>query len=301
MSNLLGIGRIVAALSVLLLIAGCTRSADDPGVALTTLAPASSALDTSPEPALGAKPERDWVDSDAILTASGFQRCPDGPFHVDPPIPVSDEVLSAIIESGIGSGWGAPSAPDGVGARIHLFVLDEASLATLADITTPEGICVDGEDPNDFVPLGDQPPHGPGWHWIGAGLVDDEFSRQRLAIELITNQADYDQLWGTLSDGPDTGQPTVDFGRQTIVAIAHHQGVNDGACGARIDAVWTQNDDVVIDIFSPGGFTRCEHMSQPAISVIAVDHELSGPPPFTVLTRRGPDLRPTLPSPVPLD
>lgn len=116
---------------------------------------------------------RPEIDSDAILTASGFKRCPESgpPTESDITVERGQELLYAAIHAGISQG-GSPGG-DGYLPMIDLYVLDETSLMTLAGIADPSELCVNGAVPNDFVALGPQALSAPGWRWVGAGSSND--------------------------------------------------------------------------------------------------------------------------------
>ncbi|MEZ5228759.1 MAG: hypothetical protein R2710_19470 [Acidimicrobiales bacterium] len=116
------------------LVAGGPVQGSDDASAATTL----SSLPVTTLPA---------IDSEAILAASGFHRCPaDGP---PPPGDIGEErgleLLHAAVEAGISRG-GSPGG-NGYLPAIDLMVLDEPSLTTLAGFADPDELCVDGVDP----------------------------------------------------------------------------------------------------------------------------------------------------------
>lgn len=225
------------------------------------------------------------IDADAILAASGFQRCPASGYALEGDITAErgQELIYSAVETGIGQG-GSPGG-EGQLTRLDLFVLDEASLATLATFAEPDELCVEGADPNDFVPLGPQQLSGPGWRWVGAGSTMDA-GVAGSGVRLIDNQADYDQLWPLLGEGPETEQITVDFDTEVILTYHHGSGVNFGACGVRFDGYGRHADGlVVLDFLWPGGNVICDAAMRPATYAVALERRFVGEIPFDAAIR----------------
>lgn len=274
----LGIGLAVAG-------AGC----GDGGHVDASEAPAGAATTTGPE---GAAPTETLIDSQAILDRYGFTRCDGVAEPGDITAARGQEILFAAVDAGIAQG-GSPGG-DGSKAVIFLLVVDDPSLATLAGIAQPAEVCVTGQDPNDYVPPGPQALEGPGWRWVGAG------SGAPIAgpFGFVADQATYDRLWPLLGEGPETEQIPVDFDRQVILTINHGSGVTFGPCGLRFDGFSVEDGTVVLDLFSPGGSQICNAMANGATYAVALDLDLTGPPPFEVAIRMGPRRDPQPPQPV---
>ena len=221
------------------------------------------------------------IDSAAIRARYGFGICGDSPLPGSATEARGVEIIHASVEAGIAQG-GSPGG-DGQRARLGMFVLDDPSLAALAEIATPAEVCVTGQDPNDYVPLGPQQLQGPGWRWVGAGAI--ELSDW---VSLIADEDTYHALWVQLGDGPETEQVSVDFTHEVILAVTHGSGVNFGRCGHRFDGYQVEGGAVVLNWFSPGGDAGCLAAFAPATYAIALDLDTVGQPPLTVAFRYGP-------------
>lgn len=236
------------------------------------------------------------IDTQALLARFGFILCDGLPPAGDVAAARGQEILFAAIDAGI-AGGGSPGG-DGSRATISLFVLDEASLSTLAVLAEPSEVCVSGQDPNDYVAPGPQALEGPGWRWVGAG-ADVNLAEP---FGLIADQAGYDRLWPLLGAGPETVQVPVDFEQETILTIVHRRGLSFGACGVRFDGFAVRDGTVVIDLFTPGGNQMCDAIGHsPSVFAVALDRTLTGPPPFEVAIRLGARQPPRTPQPVAAD
>lgn len=265
----------MAALVVALGIAGVACGDTEPIDTGQATPSATSTIATTTAPGL--------IDTQALLERFGFTVCDGVPPAGDLTAERGQAILFAAIDAGI-AGGGSPGG-DGSRATISLFVLDEASLSTLAGLAEPSEVCVSGQDPNDYVPPGPQALEGPGWRWVGAG-ADVNLAEP---FGLVTDQAGYDRLWPLLGDGPETSRVTVDFEREVILTIVHRRGLSFGACGVRFDGLVVRDGTVVIDLFTPGGNQMCDAIGySPSVFAVALDRGVTGPPPFDVAIRSGP-------------
>lgn len=292
---------LVGLVALMALVAGCSRvepaatgpatlsiptSASIPATAPTATAPTSTIPSASSIPAPEA---RSLVDSAGILAASGFTRCA-GPFYAEVDPEQSQQLIHRVVDEGLAAGGSAGG--NGMGTSLMLFVLDEATLTRLAELTGPEGVCVTGQDPNDYVQPGPQLLEGPGWQWIGAGTADHLDHPDHLEPGFITDQVRYDGLWSMLGEGPETTQPIIDFDRQVIVAMRRSHAVTFGQCGSRFEGFHTEGTTIVVDLFTPGGWSFCNLPALHTIYAVALDLDLTGPPPFEIKVRSGPRQRP---------
>lgn len=244
----------------------------------------TTATTVEPSTATGAEaqhPDAGLIDTQEILDRHGFVVCDGIPPVGEVPPGRGVEIIHAAVDAGIASGGGAGG--DGYLPSVSLFVLDDPSLSALAEIADPSEACINGQDPNDYVAPGPQALEGPGWRWIGAGGLHLESQ-----LSLIMSEAEYDELWPHLGEGPEQEQASVDFDREVILAITHGSGVNFGPCGHRFDGFAMEDQVVVLDWFSPGGYTSCETPLIYTTYAVALDRAVVGSPPLTVAYRYGP-------------
>ena len=96
-----------------------------------------------------------------------------------------------------------------------------------------------------------------------------------------------------LGAGPETSQVLVDFDREAILTIVHLRGLSFDGCGVLFDGFAVQDGTVVVDLFTPGGAQVCDAIDHsPSVFAVALDRDVTGPPPFDVAIRAGPGRAP---------
>ena len=214
-----------------------------------------------------------------------FARCDDlREQGTRPEVELTDEQRQGILDGAIDANiansgaLGSPGQP----VQVILFVLDDESLAKLATIASPEQVCVEGQDPADFVELGPQPLSGPGWRWLGASET-----RWRSDIELITNDPELAELWRVAF--PSEPAPVVDFESETVLVLQTNHGIRPIRCGLRLDGMDydSKTNTLNLDLFRPGGAGACLTIAIPGLYIVAFDLEFAVPP-FELTITGGP-------------
>ncbi len=287
---------LVLPIVLLLLAAACTRGSSTATSPETSQAVPTEA--TTPTTIEGENVAQTGstsapVDVDALLVEYGFERCG---IH-EPNEALTDERREELFRAtaAAGLGHGATMEPN---SRVHLdlYVLNEEALKTLTTLVDPSEVCVDGADPEGYVPDGPQPLGGQGWRWLGAQSIEVGESRS-----LITTQAGLDSMWGAFQAGPEplrgpiSTQPAIDFSHEVVLTIqTKGWGINGGICGIRLDAVNVIDGLIVIDWFRPGGDAECPMSYDEGTYAIALDLDVVGPLPLRISLRGLPDVTPAL-------
>jgi hypothetical protein len=167
------------------------------------------------------------------------------------------------------------SALDVVGNRIEVYlgVVDDASLAFLAQRYPADAICVVGPTPEELVPEGPQPQTGEGWRVLadapGIGPTWD--------TSAALDKAAYRELWAEL--GLPGERPPVDFVNEIVV---HFGPAVSGSCPEiRLDGLLVRGDLVLPDIVRPGiQPSACTADANPHTYLLAVERSALPTAPF---------------------
>lgn len=177
---------------------------------------------------------------------------------------LQNELMAKLVDEGLGSSSGQLIQAAGGVVSLGLFVLDEASVAAVAEFADPALTCLDGQEPDRYTPPGPQAQSGPGWRLLGLQEVDVPF-------QAATDVAGLERLWAAFD--PDHSAPAVDFGAEVVLAFpTYGTGIQNSGCGSRFDGFSVGDDGVVrLDLPAPGGEPVCEAMAVPGAYVVALD------------------------------
>ena len=188
---------------------------------------------------------------------------------------LQNDLMAKLSDRGLGSSSGQLIQAAGGVVSLGLFVLDEASVAAVAEFADPALTCLEGQEPDRYTPPGPQAPSGPGWRLLGLEEVDVPF-------QAVTDAAGYQRLWAAFA--PDRPAPAVDFDAQIVLAFpTYGTGTQNGPCGSRFDGFSVGDDGVVrLDLPAPGGSPACEAIAIPGAYVLALDRSALPTGTFTV-------------------
>jgi hypothetical protein len=165
--------------------------------------------------------------------------------------------------------------------NVVIPVLDDESLAAIADRFPSERICVEGLEPENVVPPGPQPETGEGWRLLyeedevgdiyRAGLAWDEES-------LATLLADIPGLVDVDLD--------VDFENEVVIWFG---AVHGSSCpNLRLDDVVVKGDSVHAEIVNTDNAMACTDDAIPHTYLVGVERSRLPAPPFVLSLDGGP-------------
>ncbi len=173
-----------------------------------------------------------------------------------------DRAMSEVTGQGIGTGAGVQTQWGGGVVTLHLFVLDEATIVSVAEFADPAMVCVEGQEVERYTAPGPQAESGDNWRLLALREVDVPF-------QATFDESAFEQTWSTFD--PAEPPPAVDFEREIVVVIpTEGRGVVNGPCGTRFDG-WQLVDEVVrLDLPTPGGSTGCDAAWRPGAYLVAI-------------------------------
>lgn len=188
---------------------------------------------------------------------------------------LQNELMAQLVERGLGGSSGQLIQAAGGVVNLGLFVLDEASVAAVAEFADPALTCLEGQELNVFTAPGPQAGSGPGWRLLGLEEADVPF-------QAVTGAAGLEQLWAAFAPGRPA--PPVDFGTEIVLAFpTFGTGIQNGPCGSRFDGFSVGDDGVVrLDLPAPGGAAGCDAIAIPGAYVLAFDRSALPDGTFTV-------------------
>jgi len=169
--------------------------------------------------------------------------------------------------------WGSGHSVSRGLVEISVPVLDDGTLARFAPFAGSR-LCVDGLDPVDAVPDGDQPTEGEGWRLLGNDLTGASY---RTGIATTADQ--YRQLWNQA--GLSGELPAVDFTSEVVIWFG---AVFGSSCPIRMDDVVFDLDQHLVHgkFVRPGNPTSCTDDANAEAYVVAVARDRLPDAPFAV-------------------
>jgi hypothetical protein len=172
------------------------------------------------------------------------------------------ELTSQVTERGLGNSSGVRTQLGGGVVSLYMHVLDEATMASVAEFADPGLVCLEGQEAEQYTPPGPQAESGENWRLLALEKVEVEF-------EAIFDQQTLARTW--TSFGSEEDIPTVDFESDVVVTIpTNGMGIVNGPCGTRFDGWQLANGVVQLDLPTPGGATDCDAAWRPGAYLIAI-------------------------------